>query len=151
MMNNYRKRPKDNYFQEASLEDLYVLTESWKNDFELFVTEINFLEQLIDTYFIKLLIYENVEVINELQLDSKKLKKRGVAMLKHLQSHLSWIAEIIEESFYEKNSVLRGQQECFEDEVSYFFESLKIIRYTVYTKLKAIIEAQQPKLIWKHN
>jgi hypothetical protein len=57
----------------------------------------------MDTYFIKLLIYENVEVINELQLDSEKLKKRGAAMLKHLRYHLSWIIEVIENSYHEKN------------------------------------------------
>jgi hypothetical protein len=150
-MSNYRNRPKDNYLQEASLEDLYILTESWKNDFELYVSEINFLEQLMDTYFIKLLIYENVEVINELQLDSEKLKKRGAAMLKHLRYHLSWIIEVIENSYHEKNSVLRGQQEFFEDEITYYVESLKIIRYIIHGKLKAIIEEQQPKLIWKYN
>lgn len=150
-MSIYRNRPKDNYLQEASLEDLYILTESWKNDFELYVTEIRFLERLMDTYFLKLLIYENVEEINELRLDSKKLKKRGVEMLKHLQYHLSWIKEIIEESYYEKNSVLRGQQEFFEDEISHYAESLKIIRYTIYGKIKVIIEEQKPKLIWKFN
>jgi hypothetical protein len=61
VMSTYKNRPKDNYLQEASLEDLYILTESWINDFELYVSEISFLELLIDNYFIKLLIYENVE------------------------------------------------------------------------------------------
>ena len=65
--------------------------------------------------------------------------------------YFSWIIEIIEESYYEKNSVLRGQQEFFEDEISHYAESLKIIRYTIYGKIKAIIEEQKPKLIWKFN
>ena len=30
-------------------------------------------------------------------------------------------------------------------------ESLKIIRYTVYSKIKAIIEEQKSKLLWKYN
>ena len=150
-MSTYKNRPKDNYLQEASLEDLYILTESWINDFELYVSEISFLELLIDTYFIKLLVYENVEEINELQLDSKKLKKRGVELLENLQFHLSSITEIIEESYYEKNGTLRGQQEFFEDEISYYVESLKIIRYTIYSKIKAIIEEQKSKLLWKYN
>lgn len=150
-MSTYKNRPKDNYLQEASLENLYILTESWINDFELYVSEISFLELLIDTYFIKLLVYENVEEINELQLDSKKFKKRGLELLENLQFHLSSITEIIEESYYEKNGTLRDQQEFFEDEISYYVESLKIIRYTIYSKIKAIIEEQKSKLLWKYN
>ena len=150
-MSAYKNRPKDNYLQEASLENLYILTESWINDFELYVSEISFLELLIDTYFIKLLVYENVEEINELQLDSKKFKKRGLELLENLQFHLSSITEIIEESYYEKNGTLRDQQEFFEDEISYYVESLKIIRYTIYSKIKAIIEEQKSKLLWKYN
>jgi hypothetical protein len=64
---------------------------------------------------------------------------------------LSSITEIIEESYYEKNGTLRGQQEFFEDEISYYLESLKIIRYTIYSKVKAIIEEQKSKLLWKYN
>jgi len=150
-MSNYRSRPKGNYIQEATWEELYLLTESWKNDFELYLLEIQFLEQLIETYLVKLLIYENFDIIKELQLESKELKNRGKNMLKHLRNHLLWIIEIIDESYYEKNHVLRGQQESFEEDISCFAESLKIIRYIIYGKLKDILEQQQPKFIWKYN
>jgi len=30
-VSNYRSRPKGNYIQEASLQELYMLTKCWKN------------------------------------------------------------------------------------------------------------------------
>ena len=49
-MKDFRIRPKDNYINEASWEQLYVLTEHWKSDLVFYHKDLRFLHLLIDKY-----------------------------------------------------------------------------------------------------
>ncbi|MFK5973327.1 MAG: hypothetical protein QM485_08600 [Flavobacteriaceae bacterium] len=51
-MNDFRKRPKDNFIQETNCQELYVLTNHWKSDLLFYKDDLIFLHHLIDKYFI---------------------------------------------------------------------------------------------------
>ena len=60
-MKNFRIRPKDNYINEASWEQLYVLTEHWKSDLVFYHKDLRFLHLLIDKYFMWISNKENID------------------------------------------------------------------------------------------
>ena len=150
-MSNYRSRPKGNFIQEATWEELYILTESWKNDLEFYLLDIKFLERLVDTYFVKLLTNQNLDEIRELQSELLERKNQCENLLKRIQVHFAHIVDLIDNPFMHDALVFRAEHELLEDEVSEFKVMLKAIRYAVFNITKDVLESEKPKYIWKYN
>jgi hypothetical protein len=150
-MSNYRNRPKGNYIQEATWEELYILTESWKNTLEFYALELAFLESLLETYFVKLLLQQNFEMLQELQRDVSEAKKQCKKIQQKSQTHLDHIVDIIDEPFNYYTAAFRFSHERFEDEISGFKVMLEVLIYTVFKVTKDVLESDKPKFIWKYN
>ena len=150
-MSNYRNRPKGQYIFEANWKDLYILTERWQNDLELQCYEIEFLERLIETYFVKLLLRENIEVIRELQRDLFLAKNRVKKLLQQIEAHLSQIINLLNEPFKFDILIFRYEHEQLEDQISQFIKNQNVVRYTVFKITKDILNNEKPKFIWKYN
>jgi len=150
-MSNYRRRPKGNYIQDASWKDLYNLAESWKNDIEFHLFEVDFFECLIETHFIKLLLLQNLDELRELQRDLFETRKRCKHIIQHIKTHLDHIVDIMDEPFCYNVVDFRADNEQLEDEASEFIASLKTVRYTVFKMTKSVLESEKPKFIWKYN
>lgn len=150
-MNNYRNRPKGNYIHEATWQDLYILTESWKNDLEQYLLEINFLESLINTCFAKLLLYEKLDDLRKLQMDITVSKDQCINILQRIPNNLSNIVELIDKPCGYQTILFRVEHEQFEDKISDFIEMVKFIRQTVFSKTKGVFENEKPKYSWNLN
>ena len=150
-MSNYRNRPKGNYIQEATWQELYMLTESWKNDLEFYLLDIKFLERLVDTYFVKLLMNQNLDELRELQRDLYEEKKQCERLLQRIQIHFTHIIDLIDDPSIYDALIFRTEHELFEDEISEFKVMLKAVRYTVFNMTKDVLESEKPKYIWKYN
>lgn len=150
-MSNYRGRPKGNYIHETTWKELFILTESWRSILSFYTLEIQFLETLIETYFVKLLLYEELSVLQELQKDLLEVKKDGLRIQKQIQLHSDQIVDIIDEPFGNNVTVFRSTHEKFEDEISAFKVRLEILIYTVFKITKNVLDDEKPKSIWKYN
>lgn len=150
-MNNYRNRPKGDYIQEATWQDLYILTEGWQSNLEFQLYEIEFLERLIETYFVNLLLQENLDELRELQIDLYKAKNQSKKISKRIKTHLSHIADILDEPFKFDGSIFRDEHQQLEDDVAEFILNQKVVRLTVFTMTKDVLENEKPKFILKYN
>ena len=150
-MSDYRNRPKGNFIQEASWQELYMLTESWKNDLEFYLLDIRFLVRLVDTYFVKLLINQDLDELRELQRELLELNKQCENLLKHIKIHFTHIVDLIEDPFIYDASVFRTEHELLEEEISEFRKMLKVVRYAVFVLSKDVLGNEKPKCIWKYN
>ena len=150
-MSNYRNRPKGNYIQEASWQELYMLTESWKNDLEFYLLDIEFLERLVETYFVKYLTNQNFEEIRGLQRELLERNIKCENLLKRIQIHFDHIVDLIDQPLMYDASIFRTEHELLEDEISEFEVMLKAVRYAVFTITKDVLESKKPKYIWKYN
>ena len=150
-MSDYRNRPKGNYIQRANWEDLYILTEKWKYDLEFYLFDIQFSERLLDTYFVKLLLSENLYELRELQNDILDLKNKCKNILQRIPIHLSFIVDIIDGSNEYNTILFRKEHEQFEDEISRFIDTVKVVRKTVISMTKDVLENDKSKYIWKFN
>jgi hypothetical protein len=148
---NYRSRPKGNYIQEATWEELYMLTKSWKNTLEFYALELAFLESLLETYFVKLLLQQNFEMLQELQRDVSEAKKQCKNIQQKIEKHLDHIVDIIDEPFNYNTVTFRFSHDIFEDEIHEFKVILEVLIYTVFKLTKGVLESDKPKSIWKYN
>ena len=150
-MSDYRNRPKGNFIQEASWQDLYMLTESWKNDLEFYSLDVKFIELLVETYFVKFLINQNLDDLRELQRELLELNKQCENLLKRIKIHFTHIVDLIEDPFIYDASVFRTEHELLEEEISEFRKMLKVVRYAVFVLSKDVLGNEKPKCIWKYN
>ena len=81
-MSHYRIRPKGEFIQEASWNKLYFLTKSWKGDLECYKIDIKALIYLLDSYFSKLFVHENLDELQEIQIDFLNLYNECEGMFK---------------------------------------------------------------------
>jgi len=150
-MSNYRSRPKGDYIREAAWQDLHKLTEQWQNNLEFQLYEIEFLERLIETYFVKLLLQENLDELRELQRDLYHAKNQSEVLLQSIQTHLNHIIDVIDEPFKYDGSIFRDEHEQLEDDVTEFITKQKVIKLTVFKMTKDVLENEKSKFFWKYN
>ena len=150
-MINYRNRPKGQYIQEASWQDLYKLTEEWKNNLDFQLFEIEFLQNLIKTYFVELLDQENLDELRELQKDLYQYENQSKLLLENVDVHLSHIVKVIDEPFTFDASAFRQEHELLEDNTSALLIKHNTMKLTAFKMVKDSLQNEDPTFVWKYN
>ena len=141
-MENLRLRPANDYINNASWEELHVLTDKWKSDLEFYNFELNFLHKLIDKYYIWL---TNDELVNEVEKAAIRLsiadKSREVLNIKTTQ-HLRHIEEILENEFIYDAQVFRTEHEQLENRIAEFCKNFKLLKKDVFLLTEQVLETE---------
>lgn len=143
-MNNYRNRPKDNYIQLAEWRDLYTLTEEWKSNLEFELFEVEFLLNLVKTYFDQLLNEENLDELRELQRDLYHAENQSKLLIENCYTHLNHIAKIIDNPNKLSDSKFRNEHQVLEDDTSVFLMKHKTMKRTAFRMIKDILQNDAP-------
>ncbi|WP_299524390.1 hypothetical protein [uncultured Lutibacter sp.] len=61
-----RNRPNGSCIFEANGQELYILTEHWKSDMLFYKEDLNFLNHLIDKYFIWISKKEDADLVKKI-------------------------------------------------------------------------------------
>ena len=151
IMGIYRNRPKGNYIQEATWDKLFFLTKTWKDDLLFYKQDLKFLIRLMDIYFIKLVMLENLDELREVQINIFKSLKDCSSLIDRIDIHLEHLSDIIDESSIYDSFVFRGEQELLEDDISDFNINVKLVRKDAFSITKEALEQEKSKYIWKSN
>jgi hypothetical protein len=150
-MNNYRIRPKGNYIQEASWDKLYFLTKKWKEDVVFHKKDIKFFIDLVETYFAKLLMYENLDEIREIQIDLLHLHNECESTLKRIQLHLSHLSNLIIDTNRYDSHAFRNEHEKLEDKISGLIKNIKSTQKDTFVMTTDVVKNENPKIFWRYN
>ncbi len=141
-MNEFRIRPKDGYIQEANWSQLYVLTEYWKSDLEFYMLDLEFLQHIIDKYFMWMINKKDIDNVREIEsilVDTARscgqLKKKTVQHLKHLNN-------LIDASSKYDSKTFRDEHEQLENEISAFVKLFRKSRKDVFHITKQVMDSE---------
>lgn len=151
IMDNFRYRPKDNFIQEASLDDLLALTKNWESDLIFYKNDLKFLQQLIEVHSVKLLLYEGANEFRDLQNDIQIAIVQCEILLKQTPVFTKHLTHQIDKPHKYDTHILRNNYELFEDDYSQYIETVKIIRLLAFSMLKSILEEEKSQYFWKFN
>lgn len=141
-MENLRFRPSNNYINNASWEELHVLTDKWKSDLEFYNFELNFLHKLIDKYYIWL---TNDELVTEVEAAASKIfvadKSRKTLNIETI-NHLRHIEEILENEFKFDAQTFRKEHEVLENKFTNFCKNFQLLKKEVFMLTEQVLDTE---------
>ncbi len=142
-MNDFRKRPKGKYIQNANWSELYVLTEHWKSDLNFYKDDLRFLKFLINKYFIWLTIEENVKEVKSIEKSLHDTEVICNNLIEKVKKHLIQLGDLSENTNLESARIFRIEHEHLEDEISEFVKSFRINRKKVFKITEHIVDSEK--------
>lgn len=141
-MSIFRNRPKGNYLMEANLQEIYVLTNHWKNDLEFYRTDLDFLKKLIDKYFIWIGEEDNLKEVRRIGKTVQDMKNECKDLLTKVKEHLLQLGKLLEKPESPDSRIFRMEHEHLEDEIAEFVKKFRVNKKEVYTITEHVIDAE---------
>lgn len=141
-MEDFRKRPKGEFFVAAKWPQLYALTQHWISDLQFFKDDLNFLNKLIDKYFIWITRDENLEAVSKIQESLRKTRNKCTDLLAKTEKHLQQLGNMTEEE-KEDSRVFRLEHEHLENEITDFVKEFRKNRREVFSITEHIMDSEQ--------
>jgi len=141
-MVHFRSRPKGNYIHEADWQQLYLLTEQWKNDLLFYQEDLKFLHNLIDTYFMYIPNREDIDRFEEIEEGIMKIDTQCADLLKRTDKHLSHLGNLIDDAFIYDSHRFRSEHEGLEDEIDRFVANFRKHRKSTFAVTEKVLKKQ---------
>ena len=144
-MTELRLRPRGDYIEEASWEELYHLTQRWQYEMEFYSDEMRFLYKLINQFFSQLLEHEN---IRSLQLMIKKIAETEIIVediQKSITDHLSQFKNLIHNTSVEREDALRADHSELENKVTELENRFKNMKREVFELTEEVMRSEKMK------
>lgn len=141
-MKEFRNRPKGEFLMEAKWEELYALTQHWRSDLEFYSEDIDFLNRLVDKYFIWINDERNIASVREIQDNLRRIRIKCRDLLDKTQKHLNQIGSLIEEESADSR-IFRLEHEHLEGEIADFVKAFRENRREVFKITEYIVENEQ--------
>jgi len=148
-MNEFRIRPKDNYILEANWEQLFVLTEHWKSDLEFYMLDLEFLQHVIDKYFIWMANKKDIDDVREIETILVETTNDCTHLEQKVAKHLIHLGNLIDDSFKYDSHVFRDEHEQLENELALFVKSFRKSREDVFRITKQVLDSKTIKELLK--
>lgn len=141
-MEDFRKRPKGDFFAGAEWTQLYALTKHWISDLQFFKDDMNFLNKLIDKYFIWITSDDNMEAVTKIQENLRKTRNKCTDLLVKTEKHLQQLGYMIEKE-KEDSRIFRLEHEHLENEITDFVKDFRKNRREVFHITEHIMDSEQ--------
>ena len=137
---------------QHELEQMYVRTEHWISDYAFFEDEIKFLINLLDHYFIALIISDSkkMDILKEAARKLSKLDKERESIAKENQETLVYIAKLLKNEAAFDPAEFRETYADIENEHVGFLKRYRAIKKEIYdlsAELKANSNATNGKTL----
>lgn len=139
-MNDFRKRPKDNYIQEADWQKLSVLSEQWKSDLMFYTDDLRFLHHIIDKYFLWISKKEHITRVQEIEANLIVIGEKCNLLLERINLRL---AQLKEDAFRYDPHQFREEQETLENDLAQFLIDFRKNREEVFKVTEYLIEGEE--------
>lgn len=143
IMENYRLRPKSNYLHEASIADLYTLSEKWLSDIEFYKLELIFLQKLVKEHFILLTKDQKSDMINALLKKIKNEIDRYTDLKSDIKAQLKKVTLLMENPFSMDEQVFRDEHLELENNIVNFKTGEQILKSYVFENIEKIMHSVQ--------
>lgn len=143
MMNDMRLRPKSDYMKTASWEQLYVLSEHWRDNMGFYLDELRFFQKLINKYFLWLAKEENIAKAEAISVDVKKATQEARWLEEAITVHMRHISDLMKNAFSRDATEFRKDHAVLEDKMVDFTKLFRKLKAEVFAVTEYIMETEE--------
>jgi len=141
-MNDMRLRPKSDYLKTANWEQLYVLSEHWRDDMGFYLDELKFFRKLINKYFLWLAKDENIVKAEAIFVDVKKATDEAKWLENAITEHMRHISDLMKNAFSRDATEFRDDHAILEDKMVEFTKLFRKLKAEVFAVTEYIMETE---------
>ena len=142
-MEELRIRPKSNYLQTATWQELYLLTKHWKSDIKFANYEINFFKGLVDKYFIWVKDKDQIVQVQHLSNISEHLSSELENIDKAITKHLNYIRLFINSNISRDEEAFRVEHAMLEDKIVGFMNALRETKREIFNLTEEMLDNEK--------
>ncbi len=142
-MDVYRSRPKGDYLHESNWDELYALTQHWKSDLEFYQHDLQFLQNLIDKYFIWITSEENEEKVRAIEVNLQKVDRECEDLMAKTKKHLLQLGQLVDDPDSGEGRIFRIEHEHLEDSIANFVKAFRANRIEVFAITEYVADSEQ--------
>jgi hypothetical protein len=141
-----KKDIKKNVFTEKILSgEAYVLAENWKADLEFYKDELNFLNSLINKYFVFLINDHQLKQIQNLVDQLVQNLNLHTELNRKIDQYMSTLQSIISEKPKTVDISVVNEHEKLEKDLMTFLASSKILKKKIFSIAEEMLEHKNVK------
>ena len=142
-MEYLRSRPKGDFIDEGSLEELYILTEHWQSELLFYKDDLKFLRHLEDKYFTWTTAKVNLDNITRVGESILKDTRDCDELLQRIKKHLAYLAQIIDDSEHQDIKSFRSEHQELEEDIVQFIANTKNNRRQLFKVIEFDVDADK--------
>lgn len=129
----------------SQAKSMYVVTEHWKSDMEFFHDEMNFMRTLIDKYLLSVIDEKHIDGTRNLARDFTQFDKKRDELESEVTSHLTRLADLIQNPFAHDCQVLRDAHGELEVSMADFVKKFRSLKKEVFALAEHAMESEKAK------
>lgn len=142
-MEYLRSRPKGDFIDNGSLQELYILTEHWQSELLFYKDDLKFLRHLEDKYFSWTTAQVNLENIRRVGESILKDTRDCDDLLQSVKKHLSYLAQIIDNDENQDLKMFRSEHKELEEDIVQFIANTKNNRRQLFKVIEFDVTADK--------
>ncbi len=142
-MDELRIRPTSDYLQNATWQELYLLTKHWKSDIKFANYEINFFKGLVDKYFIWVKDKNQIVQVQHLSNISEHLTSELENIDKTITKHLNYIRLFINSNISRDEEAFRVEHAMLEDKIVGFMNALRETKREIFNLTEEMLNNEK--------
>ena len=144
-MGDLRYRPKSDYLKTATWQELYRLTEHWKNDMGFYGDELRFFHNVVDKYFMWMIADIHIELVQTMVKHIDKLDIEHDRLNKSIQRHFEHIESLFGKDSSHDEQRFRNEHETLESEIEGFVNEFRKTKKEVFAMTEKVIQEEKLK------
>jgi cysteinyl-tRNA synthetase len=146
IMESSKNSIEERDIQINSWNKLYYSTKNWNEDFKFYKQDLKFLQELIDTFFEKLVLIENLDELRETQMDLLRSRDKCSILRKQIKGHLSQLSVLIEDRYKYDATSFTTEHQQLEENISKFIKEMRNMRKNTFIIAKDALKESPMKL-----
>lgn len=142
-MNNSTYDGETDFLKDGPWDELYVLTKHWISDLEFYRDDLQFLNYLIEKYFIWINNEDNLKLFEELKTNLLEVRDMAADLLEKMKEHFIRLGYMVEDSNRKDAGIIKTEHEHLEEEIAQFVKFFRARRKEVFTITKQVLDAEE--------
>lgn len=135
-----KKKQADIYNHQAEWQKLFLRTKRWKTNLLFYHHDLQFIQLVLNRYFMSESNIENVELTAEKEISLVHMHTYCDTLIKETDNHLENLADLIKDPFKYKYNQFKKENKYLKADINNFDKILKRVRRDIFEITESVLK-----------